>query len=62
MQLLKPGDRLFSGAIVTKEFAENYNRLSIDIEQKEKLGMDTEALKNGRHNLYNAFAIFTGKQ
>ena len=61
MQLLKPGDRLFSGAIVTQEFAENYNRISMDIEKKDKIGMNTEALKNGRHNLLNAFAIFTGK-
>jgi len=61
MEEIKQGDRLFTGAIVTERFAKHYNQLSRDIEQKEKYGMNVEALKNGRHNLFNAYAVSNKK-
>lgn len=54
---MREGDRLYSGTTATKIFADRYNRLSEDIRQKEKVGMAVEALKNGRHNFFQTFAL-----
>jgi hypothetical protein len=55
---MKLGERLFTGKIVESEsFVKSYNNLSDDIDNKDAIGMDTEALKNGRHNMFNAYAI-----
>jgi hypothetical protein len=55
---MKLGDKLFTGKIVTdKTFVDNYNLISEDIEKKEALGWDVEALKNGRHNMFYSYAI-----
>jgi len=55
---MKAGDILFTGAIATKEFADSYNRMSEEIDKKEKIGMDVEALKNGRHNFFTSYCYF----
>ena len=55
---MKIGDRLYTGKIVTdKTFVDSYNIVSNDIEQKDALGMNTESLKNGRHNMFVSYAI-----
>ena len=52
------GYKLFTGKIVKSEsFVKSYNAISDDIEKKEAIGMNTEALRNGRHNMFNAYAI-----
>jgi len=49
--MLKVGEKLWNGRIVTQDFADVYNRLQVNITQKEALGWNVEALKNGSHNL-----------
>lgn len=51
------GYRLYTGAIATERFAGDYNRLSDDIDAKRAVGMDVEALLNGRHNMFTAYAL-----
>lgn len=58
---MKAGDVLFTGATVTAEFARLYERLSADIEAKREAGMVVEALLNGRHNLFVAYARKDGE-
>lgn len=53
---MKEGDVLYTGKIVTKQFAEVYNRLSDEITTKEKAGMNVESLLNGRHYLFVTYA------
>ena len=50
--MLKAGDKLWNGAIVSKEFAETYNRASETIDAFKAKGWTVpEQLLNGRHNL-----------
>ena len=54
---LKPGDRLFTGAIVSRQFAETYNAATAKIETFREAGIPVpENLLNGRHNMLAAFA------
>jgi hypothetical protein len=55
--MMTAGDRLFTGVIIVQSFADTYNQLSEDIAKKDAIGMNTEALKNGRHNLFMAYAM-----
>ena len=58
MKTIKIGDKLYTGKIVeSQSFADTYNNLSADIAAKEKIRMDVEALKNGRHNMFVAYAM-----
>lgn len=57
MNILKEGDRLYTGAIVSAQFAETYNALSKQILFFEARGVEApEHLLNGRHNLFNSYA------
>ena len=54
---LKPGDRLFTGAIVTAGFAATYNAATAKIEAFRAAGKPApENLLDGRHNLLNSYA------
>lgn len=52
-EMLKIGERLWNGNIVTTQLAEAYNRATVEIEKRQALGMNVDALLNGRHNLIN---------
>jgi hypothetical protein len=50
--------KLYTGKIVMSQaFIDSYNQLSEDIDKKDAIGMNTEALRNGRHNMFVAYAI-----
>ena len=53
--MLKVGKRLWNGAIVTRDFAEVYNRLQEKIAGFRRDGLPVpENLLNGSHNLINS--------
>lgn len=55
--MLKAGDKLFSGAIVTAQGAAAYNRASARIASFEREGRPVpERLLNGRHNILASMA------
>lgn len=50
--MIQPGERLWNGAIVTKQLAAAYNAISAKIAGFEAIGRPPpEELLNGRHNL-----------
>jgi hypothetical protein len=54
---LKPGERLFTGAIVSPQMAATYNAATDKIEAFKRAGLPVpENLLNGRHNLINSYA------
>lgn len=54
---LIPGERLYTGAIVTACFARTYNAATAKIEAFKAAGKPTpENLLNGRHNLLRSYA------
>lgn len=56
--MIKPGEKLYTGAIATAQFAAAYNRLTRQILDFERAGRKPpESLLNGRHNVFNAFAL-----
>jgi hypothetical protein len=53
--MLKVGEKLWNGAIVTAEFAAVYNRLQERIQRFRDDGLPVpEQLLNGSHNLMNS--------
>ena len=60
---MKPGDKLFNGATVTKALADAYNAATARIESFERDGKPIpEHLLNGRHNLLASFIDATSKE
>lgn len=59
---LKVGDRLYTGAIVSEEFAATYNSATERIESyRARFGYVPETMLNGRHNLLTSYAVAFGK-
>jgi hypothetical protein len=56
MKLLKEGDKLYTGKIVSKLFAEQYNFLSDYIQKKEEAGFDVENCLNAKHKFFVIYA------
>jgi hypothetical protein len=58
MKLLKEGDKLYTGKIVSKLFAEQYNFLSDYIQKKEEAGFDAEVENwlNAKHKFFVIYA------
>lgn len=54
--MLKEGDKLYTGKIVSKLFAEQYNFLSDYIQKKEEAGFDVENLLNAKHKFFVIYA------
>ncbi|MEL4071698.1 hypothetical protein WKW50_16255 [Ochrobactrum sp. GPK 3] len=60
--MLKAGDKLFSGAIVTSQLADAYNAATAKIDGFIKAGKPApENLLNDRHNLLASFIENDGK-
>ena len=54
---MKQGDRLYTGAVASVEFAAAYNAATAKIEAFKAAGLPVpENLLNGRHNLLVSFA------
>lgn len=57
MTKLQPGEKLYTGAIVSPSFADTYNALTDRIEAFRQEGREPpESLLNGRHNVFDAYA------
>lgn len=56
--MLKAGDRLYTGAIVSPEFAATYNAATAKIQAFQNAGKPApENLLNGAHNLLRSYAV-----
>jgi hypothetical protein len=54
---MKTGDSLYTGAIVTPAFADQYAALTATIERhRSATGAAPDNLLNGRHNFFDTFA------
>lgn len=55
---MRAGERLYTGAIASPEFAAAYNAATAKIESFRDAGKPApENLLNGRHNLFDAYAL-----
>lgn len=56
MEKMPYGFKDFAGVVWRDAWVDTYNTLSETIEQKRELGLDCEALLNGRHNFFTSIA------
>jgi hypothetical protein len=54
------GYKMIGGAIATQDFANRYNVMSAEIEQKENAGYCVEWLKDARHRSFVSYAQLNG--